>query len=154
MTWTDVLADESLQDLPYKIELNQWGEIVMSPAANWHGSFQSRIIRQLDKQLSNGDLLLECSITTALGVKVADVAWCSGEFLAQYGYETPYSRAPELCIEVVSPSNSRKQMREKMKLYFAAGARECWLVWQNGEVEIFDATGQIAQSTFGISLNL
>jgi Uma2 family endonuclease len=153
MTWTDVLTDESLQDLPYKIELNEWGEIVMSPAANWHGNFQYRIGRQLEKQLGD-TILLECSITTALGVKVADVAWCSSEFLAQYGYETPYPRAPELCIEVVSPSNSRKQMREKMKLYFAAGARECWLVWQSGEVEIFDETGQIAQSAFGVSLKL
>jgi Uma2 family endonuclease len=89
-----------------------------------------------------------------LGVKVPDVAWCSDDFLAKYGYETPYPRAPELCIEVVSPSNSRKQMREKMKLYFAAGARECWLVWQNGEVEMFDETGQIAQSVFGVSLKL
>ena len=36
MTWEEVLADRSLQDLPYKIELNKWGNIEMSPAKNRH----------------------------------------------------------------------------------------------------------------------
>ena len=31
MQWQDVLADKSLQDLPYKIELNEKGNIEMSP---------------------------------------------------------------------------------------------------------------------------
>ncbi len=154
MTWAEVLADASLQDLPYKIELNEWGEIVMSPASNWHGSYQNRIARQIDKYLNSGDVILECSIDTPKGVKVPDVAWCSNEFLAKYGYETPYPSAPEICIEVMSPSNSRKQMRDKMKLYFAKGAHECWLVWQSGDVEIFNVSGQIEHSAFGVVLTL
>ena len=32
MKWQEVLEDKSLQDLTYKIELNRWGQIVMSPA--------------------------------------------------------------------------------------------------------------------------
>ncbi len=31
MTWEEVCDDPRLQDLPYKIELNQWGNIEMSP---------------------------------------------------------------------------------------------------------------------------
>jgi len=34
MQWQDVINDKSLQDLPYKIELNEHGNIVMSPASN------------------------------------------------------------------------------------------------------------------------
>ena len=30
MQWAEVLRDPSLQDLPYKIELNEWGQVVMS----------------------------------------------------------------------------------------------------------------------------
>jgi hypothetical protein len=37
MQWADVLADRSLRDLPYKIELDRNGNIIMSPASNRHG---------------------------------------------------------------------------------------------------------------------
>jgi Uma2 family endonuclease len=154
MTWAEVLADPCLQDLPYKIELNRWGEIVMSPASNWHGSYQYRIGRFLENRLKSGHIIMECSIDTPQGVKVPDVVWCSEEFMAKYGYTTPYPAAPELCIEVMSPANSRRQMRAKMKLYFAKGARECWLVWQGGKVEMFNAAGRIEQSSFGVTLDL
>ncbi|RME59856.1 Uma2 family endonuclease, partial [Candidatus Parcubacteria bacterium] len=33
MKWSEVLADPTLQDLPYKIELNEWEQIVMTPAS-------------------------------------------------------------------------------------------------------------------------
>lgn len=29
--WETILADRSLQDLPYKIETNRYGKIIMSP---------------------------------------------------------------------------------------------------------------------------
>ena len=41
MQWSDVLEDRSLDNLPYKIEINEWGQIVMSPASNRRGYFQS-----------------------------------------------------------------------------------------------------------------
>ncbi|OKH17440.1 hypothetical protein NIES208_09500 [[Limnothrix rosea] IAM M-220] len=31
MEWQDICDDKLLQDLSYKVELNQWGQIVMSP---------------------------------------------------------------------------------------------------------------------------
>jgi hypothetical protein len=61
---------------------------------------------------------------TSAGVLVADVAWASDEFMRARGFETPYLRSPELCIEVVSPSNSRKELREKVAAYLEAGAVE------------------------------
>ena len=32
--WDEALHDPSLQDLPYKIEINAWGKVEMSPASN------------------------------------------------------------------------------------------------------------------------
>lgn len=56
-----------------------------------------------------------------------------------------------MCIEVVSPSSSI-EMREKTAAYLAAGARELWLVGEDGAIEMFDASGRIEMSSFGIAL--
>ncbi len=42
MTWADVMANPYLQDLPFKIELNKWGRIEMSPASNEHGEMYTK----------------------------------------------------------------------------------------------------------------
>jgi hypothetical protein len=36
MRWEEVCADRQLQDLPFKIELNKWGQIVVSPVKIKH----------------------------------------------------------------------------------------------------------------------
>ncbi len=59
---------------------------------------------------NGGKIIMECSIDTADGVKVADVAWASDEFILENGYQTPYLKAPEICVEIVSPSNTDKEM--------------------------------------------
>jgi hypothetical protein len=43
MHWLDVLSDKTLQDLPYKIELNEKGLIEMSPASFTHSLLQGRL---------------------------------------------------------------------------------------------------------------
>lgn len=149
MEWVEVLADPILRDLPYKIELNEYGKIVMSPASNRHGAMQGDLYALLRERLGRrGRPIVECSIQTAKGVKVADVAWCSAEFICQYGFATPYPYAPELCVEIVSPSNSRQEMAEKIALYLEAGAREVWIVSEDGSVEIHDAGGRQERSAF------
>ena len=81
-----------------------------------------------------------------------DVAWASPEFVAGHGLPASFARAPELCIEVVSPSNSAGEMRERTAAYLAAGALEVWLVAADGTMEMFDAHGGIDASSFGIAL--
>jgi Uma2 family endonuclease len=44
------------------------------------------------------------------------------------------TRAPEICVEVISPSNTTAEIMEKMALYFEAGAREAWICDQEGEI--------------------
>ena len=34
MEWNQVLEHPSLQNIPFKIELNEWGKVVMTPASN------------------------------------------------------------------------------------------------------------------------
>ena len=146
MTWQEVCDDPSLQNLPYKIELDQWGRIVMSPANNQHGRHQARIGTLFAKHLANGETIMECSVLTHLGTKVTDVAWASDGFIKKYGFNTPYIVAPEICVEVVSTSNSADEIAEKIMLYLSKGAHEVWICDQKGTIVFHDNTGKIAKS--------
>src|SRR5687767_8474317 len=108
-------ADPCYANLPGKIEIDAWGRLLMSPASNYHSALQTALSAKL--AALGGRAFVEVSVLTTAGVLVADVAWASDEFMRHRGFETPYLRAPELCVEVVSPSNSRKELREKVAAY-------------------------------------
>lgn len=36
--------------------------------------------------------------------------------------------SPDLCVEVVDPGDDRRELREKVEEYFAAGVRMVWVV--------------------------
>ncbi len=146
MNWQQVCEDPSLQDLPYKIETNEYGQIVMSPASNQHGRNQSRIAGLLLQIVPLGTVLSECSIATDSGVKVADVAWLSPEFFEEWEYTTPYPVAPEICVEVRSPSNLDRELDEKRRLYLDQGAKEVWVCDSFGNVDFFDQDGAMDRS--------
>jgi Uma2 family endonuclease len=146
MNWSEVIADPCLQDLPYKIVLNQYGAIVMTPASNRHGYLQIEIGFLLKLQSEEGRTLVECSVDTPSGVKVADVAWLSASFVETHGEVTPFELAPELCVEILSPSNSRVEMAEKKQLYFDQGAQEVWLCSEAGTLEFFSPAGAMETS--------
>ncbi|MDM8523350.1 Uma2 family endonuclease [Desulfococcaceae bacterium HSG8] len=137
MEWPEICEDQHLRDLPYKIEQDKWGNIVMSPASNKHGRYQARLIRLIGKIREDGDIISECSVQTRKGTKVADVAWASDEFIKKHGYETPYSQCPELVVEIKSPSNTRKELEEKSDSYFAKGASEVWICDESGNIRFY-----------------
>lgn len=151
--WREVVDSPYLRNLPFKLELNENGkvEFAMSPATNRHSRWQFRIGALLERELG-GEASVECSILTHQGVKVADVVWYSAAFLERYGDATPYPQAPELCVEIASPSNSAEELREKTRLYLAAGALEVWIVRVDGAVELYGPEGQRAQSVLGVAI--
>lgn len=136
-TWSEICDDPSLRDLPFKIETNRFGTIMMSPAKGWHGDRQIEIAYQLRLLLKHGKVIGEAPIQTTDGVKVADIGWFTMERLRPIRRETVYPIAAEICVEVISDSNSREEMLGKMKLYFAAGASEVWLCGEEGDMEFF-----------------
>lgn len=146
MEWNQAVAHPQLQDLPFKIELNEWGNIVMSPASNRHGNLQVWIAMHLMRLMGTGEVSAEVSILTAKNVKVADVAWASDEFMARHGFATPYPAAPELCVEIVPSGSSADELTEKKALYLASGAKEVWFCQESGDMEFFDQTGQLGAS--------
>ncbi|MBB1126442.1 Uma2 family endonuclease [Thiospirillum jenense] len=146
MQWSEVIADTTLADLPYKIEMNEWGKIEMSPATNFHSGLQMEIAVLLRELLKDGKSYAEISIETAKNVKVADVVWASNQFLSQYGLETPYHVAPEICVEVMSPSNTEREMLMKTELYLERGAQEVWICLATGQLRFFTSAGQQTHS--------
>ena len=59
---------------------------------------------------------------------------------------TPYPKAPEICIDVVSSSNSEQEIKHRVELYLAKGALEVWVVKSNKEVTFYTHTGKIPKS--------
>jgi Uma2 family endonuclease len=151
--WDEVRRDPSLRHLPYKIELNAWGKVEMSPASNRHSRLQGELASELKRQLG-GTVLPECSILTRIGIRAPDVAWASAGFFAQYGEITPYTRAPEICAEVFSPSNTPAEIAEKTGAYLAAGAVEVWIVAENGTIRYFTVAGEQQKSHFPVAIAL
>lgn len=144
MDWSSAINNPFLKDLPFKIELDKWGKILMSPASNNHGSLQFETgARIRDAKKGRGKVITECSIQTSQGVKVADVAWASDSFIEKFGFETPYKRAPEICVEVVSPSNFQGEIDEKIALYLSKGAHEVWIVSESGKTKYYTYEGEI-----------
>ena len=136
--WAELLPDRELARVEGRIETDRHGHIIMSPpAAPSHGSFQVEIGRLLWNLLPEGRVLTECPISTADGVKAADVAWASPERMRELGEQVCFPRAPEICVEVLSPGNTEAEIQEKMALYFDAGAREVWLCAQDGAMSFF-----------------
>jgi Uma2 family endonuclease len=70
----------------------------------------------------------------------------SDEFFAAHQFDTPYPLAPELCVEILSPSNTEDEMDGKRRLYFSQGAKEVWTCDRDGEMTYFDRKGEIPQS--------
>ena len=154
LRWAELCNDPLLRDLPGKIELNAYGVVEMSPASNRHGIKQAAIAQAFGLQLPAGAAMVECSITTTDGVRVPDVAWASSDFLARHGDITPYPAAPEICVEVRSPSNTDAEMAFKTRLFLEAGAVEVWIVSETGNWQVFDADGPQPATRYGVQLEL
>jgi Uma2 family endonuclease len=139
--WAELLADPELTRIEGRIETDRYGHVVMSPPpAPRHGTFQAEIARLLGNLMPKGRVLTECPISTADGVKAADVAWASPECLAELGEKVCFPTAPEICVEVFSPSNTEAEIQEKAKLYFDAGAREVWVCATDGRMSFLGPT--------------
>jgi Uma2 family endonuclease len=136
--WSELLEDRELARIEGRIETDRHGHIIMSPPpAASHGNLQFRIARLLSEHLPEGEVHTECPISTADGVKAADIAWASPECMLVLGNRACFPRSPEICVEVISPGNTKAEIDEKMELYFDAGAKEVWLCSSSGEVSFY-----------------
>lgn len=147
-SWSELCADKTLQNLPYRVETNHQGQVIMTPHKPIHSRFQSMISRLLEERLSEGVTLVECPIRTQDGTKVVDVAWCSNARWSGIKQQAEASVAPEICVEVMSEANTESEMVTKRSLYFSAGAKEVWIVDTAAQIQFFDEQGERSASGF------
>ncbi len=141
MQWQEACESQSLKNLPFKIELDNQGQVLMTPVKVKHSILQGKIIGALYKNLTGGEALAECAIRTKQGTKVADVAWASNDLLEKI--EVECSIAPEICIEVLYFSNIKLEINEKKAIYFEQGALEFWVCDSFSNMSFFTEDGKI-----------
>ena len=72
--WQRVLDDPALRNLPYKVETNETGQIILSPHKPRHSHAQTRITDLMrDHATQPGERAVEFAVETRKGVKVPDV---------------------------------------------------------------------------------
>ncbi len=146
MQWQEICDNPLFNDMPFRFETDRWGKVIMSPATNRHSRYQGLINRLLDRLITDGEAIPECSMQTTEGVKVADVVWASAAFLQSHGLENPFSAAPEIVMEILSPSNTLAEMQEKKALYFAQGAQEFWICQEDGAMQFYNSQARLESS--------
>lgn len=147
MTWAEVCEDKFLATLPYRIETDRWGNLVLSPPPrSRHAEYQGEISVLLSRLMSGGRSMPECPIQTTEGVKAVDVAWVSQERRKSGPNDPAYLIAPEICVEAQSPSNSLAELMERKALFFEKGAQEFWLCSDSGQMTFFDPAGEMPKS--------
>ena len=121
MTWKQICADPVVAELPYRVESDQWGNIVMSPPPgmdhSWH---QSKIIHLLGRLMSGGEAMAEFPLQTSKGVKGIDAVWISKEKRLANSPNNVASIAPEICVEVISPIKPTRRNRGEDEFVFRA----------------------------------
>lgn len=118
----------------YKDELVR-GSVVCEPPPSFdHGATALRIARLLAEFVERhdlGEVVGEAGFLLARQpdtVRGPDTAFVSAERLARHRGQTFFTGAPDLAVEVISPSSSSLSVSEKTRDYLAAGARLVWNV--------------------------
>ena len=139
-TATKLLTAEEFSKLPNPIDGSKQelvrGEVVtMPPPSFLHGIVQVNIatlLKVFAKQHKLGRVTVESGVVTDTGpdtVRGPDVAYWSFERLPPDHVPVVYANvAPDLCVEVKSPSNTRARTTTKVSEYFACGAKMVWVV--------------------------
>lgn len=112
------------------------GGIVAMPGPGWeHSEVQGNTYHQIKLFLTGNPIgRVGTEAVTVVdrnpdSVRGPDVSYYSKERMPLGLRVTKYhDQPPDMCVEVVSPSNTKKELRAKIKEYFFAGVRMVWVV--------------------------
>ena len=137
-TATKPLTAEEFFALPddgRKLELVRGEVTVMSSPGLRHGEAQGNAYRLLKNYLIEtklGRVFVESGLVTERNldtVRGPDVSYYSKERLPLDLQVVAYHNQPaDLCVEVKSPSNTMRELRDKAKEYLFAGVRMVWII--------------------------
>ena len=151
--------DPRFRDFSGKIEVNEYGDLLMNAASRLHVVVQKRLASYLEQHMggeSMTEMPLEVRVrnSNAIRLRVPDIVWSAepGFFDGPSDLKV-LPRPPELCVEIKSDSNTLKDLREKCDELLAAGAKEVWFVFpENHIVEFYGSEGKRTTTQFNIDL--
>jgi Uma2 family endonuclease len=132
--WTEA----ELQALPEDGYLHEVvnGELVMSPKNNWqHGNICAELLMALCAFAKSRKLGAVFDSSTGfwmenLNCRAPDISFVSKERLRGLKRNEPrfFPGAPDLAVEILSPSNSRREVDERLRDFFSSGTRLAWVI--------------------------
>ena len=95
-----------------------------------HVFVQKRLMALLDSAGGSGSAVIEVGFRPLPEheLRIADVAYASGERWAQQDFAGHFRGVPEIVIEVLSPPNTVAEMLDKEQICLENGAKEFWVV--------------------------
>jgi Uma2 family endonuclease len=118
-----------------KQELVRGETITMAPPSFVHAKIQGRIyfaLETFNRSANLGHVVLETGVKTEENpdtVRGPDIAFWRYSNLAANIKPDVYAQVPpDLCVEVLSPSNTKPEMNRKIREYFASGIHMIWIV--------------------------
>jgi Uma2 family endonuclease len=133
---TRLMTVEEFRELPeergdFHYELHN-GELVRVTRPKLRHSVRQARLRDLLRAAAPADSLVDSEVAfralPEFDVRVADVAYLSPERWRQADLDDNIRGAPDLVVEVLSPSNTAREMLEKETLCLENGCREFWVV--------------------------
>jgi Uma2 family endonuclease len=130
------------------------GEVVESmPPGGKHGAIASELNAQLRvwaKQGSRGYVGVESGFILARNpdsVRAPDVSYVRADHIPATGIpEAFWELAPDLAVEVVSPSESAEEVRDKVREYLDAGTALVWVIYPRSREVIVHTPDGLAKT--------
>ena len=114
-----------------RYELRHGELIILAPPTHEHFLIQRHLRRLLENAAQGaGEVEIEMAFqaTSDYNYRIADVAFISKERWAQIPLKGTMRGAPDLVIEVLSPSNTATEILDKETLCLENGSKEFWVV--------------------------
>ena len=119
------------------------GELVMSPKNDfYHGDICSELLTAMRTFVRGKRLGAVLDSSTGFWMKnrncrAPDISFVSRARLAALGFKRStrsfFPGAPDLAVEILSPSNTRAEIDKRLKDFFESGARLVWIIDPDGE---------------------
>lgn len=130
-----LMTVDQYRQLPVLDDVTQelhWGQVItMVRPRMGHAKLQSQLVRLLRPKAERFGVVESEVAFRALpeyDLRSADVAFVSQQRWDSTPDDDNLHGSPELVIEILSPSNSKAEMRQKATLYLSTGAHQFWLV--------------------------
>jgi Uma2 family endonuclease len=130
----NILTVAEFRELPeggeFTYELHHGEVVPVTRQKVGHWSIQKRLARLLESKLTAFEVGTEFAYrgVPEYDLRAADVAAVSRQRFDAIDSDDNLYGAPDLVIEVKSPSNTRKKLAEVVSFALATGAREVWIV--------------------------